>query len=111
MNEVDDILGASPKNDKYSIKQNSNNVRKNNYNNYKNNWKEEQNKARQEIYDIMNRKTTEIIKSGNDFKKYLDIQSKFYKHSVGNCLVKFPVPALGSIMQSYRLKSKSVKHF
>ena len=51
MNEVDDILGASPnnykRNDKYSIKQNSNqnNVRKNNYNSYKNNWREEQQKA------------------------------------------------------------------
>ena len=112
MNEVDDILGASPKNDKYSIKQNSNNVRKNNYNNYKNNWKEEQNKARQEIYDIMNRKTTEIIKSGNDFKKYLDIQSKFYKHSVGNCLVildKMPNATQIKDVQSWNEKDVYIK--
>ena len=112
MNEVDDILGASPKNDKYSIKQNSNNLRKNNYNNYKNNWKEEQNKARQEIYDIMNRKTTEIIKSGNDFKKYLDIQSKFYKHSVGNCLVildKMPNATQIKDVQSWNEKDVYIK--
>lgn len=93
MNEVDDILGANPnnykRNDKYSIKQNSNqnNVRKNNYNSYKNNWREEQQKARQEIYDTMNRKATEVVRNGNSFQSYLDMQSKFQKHSVGNCLV------------------------
>ena len=56
MNEVDDILGTSQQNDKYSIKQKPNNTKQNNYNSYKNNWKEEQNKARQEIYEIMNKK-------------------------------------------------------
>lgn len=87
MNEVDDILGTSQQNDKYSIKQKPNNTKQNNYNSYKNNWKEEQNKARQEIYEIMNKKSLDIIKNGDDFQKYLDVQSRFYKHSVGNCLV------------------------
>lgn len=87
MNEVDDILGTSPQNDKYSIKQKPNNTKQNNYNSYKNNWKEEQNKARQEIYEIMNKRALDIIKNGDDFQKYLDVQSIFYKHSVGNCLV------------------------
>ncbi len=87
MNEVDDILGTSQQNDKYSIKQKPNNTKQNNYNSYKNNWKEEQNKARQEIYEIMNNKSLDIIKNGDDFQKYLDVQSRFYKHSVGNCLV------------------------
>ena len=84
MNEVDDILGTSPQNDKYSIKQKPNNTKQNNYNSYKNNWKEEQNKARQEIYEIMNKRALDIIKNGDDFQKYLDVQSRFYKHSVGN---------------------------
>ena len=38
MNEVDDILGTSPQNDKYSIKQKPNNTKQNNYNSYKSNY-------------------------------------------------------------------------
>ena len=60
----------------------------------------------------MNRKTTEIIKSGDDFRKYLDIQSKFYKHSVGNCLVlldKMPNATQIKDVQSWNEKDIYVK--
>ena len=77
MNEVDDILGTSQQNDKYSIKQKPNNTKQNNYNSYKNNWKEEQNKARQEIYEIMNKKSLDIIKNGDDFQIIAQKSSHF----------------------------------
>lgn len=83
MSEIDDILGTNNKSNNYSTNRS--------YNNYKpkkqNNWKEKQNKDRQEIYDSMDRMATIVGNDGTKFQEYLDIQSRFVKHSVGNCLV------------------------
>lgn len=90
MNEIDDILGTSTSNsqNKYSVNRSSNGSKTSNYiEKNRNDWKEKQNKIRQEIYDTMDKKAIEISKNPNMFKQYLDTQSKFHKHSVGNCLV------------------------
>lgn len=73
MSVEDEILG------------NSKTTYKPKYNN--NNWKEQQAKDRKDAYDTME-KMSFLIKGNSDkFKQYLDIQSKFSKHSVGNCLL------------------------
>lgn len=83
MSEIDEILGTNNNSNKYSTNRN--------YNDYKpknqNNWKEQANKDRQEIFDSMNRMSTIVGNDGIKFQKYLDVQSRFAKHSVGNCLV------------------------
>ncbi len=79
MSEIDDILGTN----NYSTNRNYSNYNTRN----QNNWKEQQNKDRQEIYDTMDRMATIVSNDGTKFQEYLDIQSRFSKHSVGNCLV------------------------
>lgn len=78
MSEIDDILGTN----NYST-----NKPYNSKSQRQNNWKEQQNKDRQEIYDAMDRMATIISSDGTKFQEYLDIQSRFSKYSVGNCLV------------------------
>lgn len=81
MNEVDEILGTN--NNSYST-----NIKANNYKSKKQNtWREQQNKDRQEIYDTMDRMAKIVGKDNQKFQEYLNIQSKFAKYSVGNCLV------------------------
>lgn len=86
MNEYDDILE-----NKNSSNSKSNNYRNNynsNYNrNNNNNWQEKQNQQRQEAYDIMDKMAMEIKDNSEKFKQYLNIQSRFEKNSVGNCLL------------------------
>lgn len=83
MSEIDEILGTTNNTNNYTTNRN--------YNNYKpknqNNWKEQQNKDRQEVYDTMDRMATIVGNDGIKFQQYLDIQSRFAKYSVGNCLV------------------------
>lgn len=69
MSEIDEILGTNEK---------ANN---------QNDWKEQQNKDRQDIYKLMDTMASEVGNNGIKFQKYLDIQSRFFKYSVGNCLV------------------------
>lgn len=78
MSEIDDILGTN----NYSTNRSYNNKSQK-----QNNWKEQQNKDRQEIYETMDRMATIISNDGAKFQEYLDIQSRFSKYSVGNCLV------------------------
>lgn len=78
MNEYDDILGNTNKS--------QNNNYKNNYSSG-NSWQEKQNKQRKEAYDTMEKMAIAIKDNSSLFKQYLDIQSKFEKHSVGNCLL------------------------
>lgn len=42
---------------------------------------------KQQIYDMIDKTTEKIITSGEDFKKYLDVQSTFDSYSVGNALL------------------------
>lgn len=71
MDEIDEILGT---NDKYNKK-------------YENNKWEKQNADRKEAYNTIENMTQIIKKDEMMFKKYLDIQSRFDKYSVGNCLI------------------------
>lgn len=77
MDEIDEILGVNNNKTKENKEQKSNNV----------NWKSKQDKDRQEAYDTMEKMANEIKTDGTKFKKYLDIQSRFEKYSVGNCLI------------------------
>lgn len=84
MNEFDDIL----ENTNTSNNNNKANNYKTNYNkNYNNNWQTKQNKIRQDAYDTMEKMSLVVRGDSEKFKKYLDIQSKFEKYSVGNCLL------------------------
>ena len=102
MNEIDEILGTNNKtnnystNRKYNKKQNqyktkgnySNNKKyKNNWQEKKSDWKKQQNNDRQSIYDSMDRMATIVSNDSQKFRQYLEIQSRFSKYSVGNCLV------------------------
>ena len=121
MNEVDEILGTNNKTNNYSTNKNytknQNKYRTNsNRNNYstnryknksnwqekKNNWKQQQDQDRQAIYDTMDRMATIVGNDSKKFKQYLDIQSRFSKHSVGNCLV-----LLEKAPNSTRIKDES----
>ena len=82
MNEIDEILGTSTKTQNYST-----NRRYNNNYQKKNSWKEQQAQDRQEVYDTMDRMALIVANDSKKFKEYLDVQSKFTKYSVGNCLV------------------------
>jgi len=73
VNEIDDIMGNN--NFNYNNQYNSNN------------WREQQNQYRQECYDTMEEMAVAISNDSSKFKQYLDIQSNFQKHSVGNCLI------------------------
>ena len=101
MSEIDEILGTSNYTNDYSstkskgkyttnkdYKSNaSSNKSKSNWKESKNKWKEQQNQIRQEIYDTMDRMAKIVGNDSQKFQKYLDIQSRFSKYSVGNCLV------------------------
>lgn len=115
MNEVDEILGNDKNTTDYSTNRNrgqytnnrnySNSHSKNNRKNWqdkKNNWKEQQNQDRQAIYDTMDRMATVVGNDSQKFKQYLDIQSRFSKYSVGNCLV-----ILEKAPNSTRIKDES----
>lgn len=109
MSEVDEILGKSNNystNRNYSKKQgkynHSQNRNTNSWKQKKNDWKEQQNQDRQEIYDTMDRMATIVGNDSQKFKQYLDIQSRFSKHSVGNCLV-----ILEKAPNSTRIKDES----
>ena len=69
MDEIDDIMG------------NSSNQPRNN------SWQDRQNEDRKIAYATMEKMALAIKDDSNVFKQYLDIQSKFQKHSVGNCLI------------------------
>lgn len=84
VNEVDEILGNNQETNNYSNNRNNKNYKPNNK---QNNWKEQQNKDRQAIYDTMDRMAKIIGNDGQKFQQYLDIQSRFAKYSIGNCLV------------------------
>ena len=67
-----------------------NNYRSPDYNNRKDNrgdWIEKQNYDRQVIYDTMDRMALIVGNDSQKFQEYLDVQSRFEKYSVGNCLV------------------------
>lgn len=81
MDEINEILGTTPKTNNYSTNRNYNNYQK------KNSWKEKQAQDRQEIYDTMDRMALIVSNDSEKFKQYLDVQSNFTKYSVGNCLV------------------------
>ena len=67
---------------------NKSNTRTYNNNYSKESWQKRQARDRQIAYDTMEEMTSKIIQNeGRIFQKYLDIQSKFEKHSVGNCLI------------------------
>lgn len=119
MNEVDEILGTNNKTNNYSTNRNygkkqnkeignrsynnySNNKRKNSWQEKKNNWKKQQDQDRQAIYDSMDRMATIVGNDNRKFQQYLDIQSRFSKHSVGNCLV-----ILEKAPNSTRIKDES----
>lgn len=82
MSEVDEILGTS-NNNPYSTNINANNYKHNN----KKAWVEQQKKDRQQVYDTMDRMATIVSNDNQKFQEYLNIQSRFSKYSVGNCLV------------------------
>ena len=74
MSVEDDILGKGKM--EYKPRYNNNT-----------NWKDQQAKDRKEAYDTME-KMSFIVKGNSDkFKQYLDIQSRFQRHSVGNCFL------------------------
>lgn len=75
MNEVEELLG----------KENQNKSSKSNYDKEK--WKETQNKKRKQANEIADTMSLRITTDGNLFKNYLDIQSRFSKYSVSNCLI------------------------
>lgn len=85
MSEIDDILGKESKRTNYTTNRKYNDVRKKT--NSKNTWIEKQNKDRQEIYETMDRMALIVSADSNKFQEYLNIQSRFAKYSVGNCLV------------------------
>lgn len=94
-NEVNEFL----ENNNYSSKSTTNRSRNgNNYNKYhnrnynnrknnRNNFVEQQNHDRQVIYDTMDRMALVVGNDSQKFQEYLDVQSRFEKYSVGNCLV------------------------
>lgn len=83
MSEIDEILGTNNKRNNYTT-----NITSNNYkSNKQNNWKNQQNKDRQAIYEVMDRMAKIVGNDSNKFQQYLDIQSRFAKYSLGNCLV------------------------
>lgn len=73
MNQVNDILGNNKKTN-YKQKYNSN-------------WQEQQSRERKEAYETIEKMAFAIKSNGDKFKQYLDIQSRFKKHSVGNCFL------------------------
>lgn len=73
MNEVDDLLGKD--------KQKKNN----NFN--KEQWKENQNRKRKIANEIAEDMSLKVVKDGELFKNYLNLQSIFSKYSVSNCLI------------------------
>lgn len=90
MNEIDEILGTNSQlnnNKQYSTNRNYSNRQSNK--NYKNqdNWKQQLQQERQKIYNSMDKMAETVSQDSQKFKQYLDIQSRFAKYSVGNCLV------------------------
>lgn len=83
MDEISEILGTNDKNNrKYT------NNKSGNYNNQnKVDWREKQKQDRQECYDTMDRGAENVRQDSNKFNEYLNIQSRFSKYSVGNCLI------------------------
>lgn len=75
-NELNDLFGQV------------NNAKNNNYKNQnnKNKWKE-QNEKRKELYKKISDTSFSIVKDSNSFKAYLNVLSRFYKYSVGNCML------------------------
>ncbi len=69
MDEVEEILGTNDKT------------------NNQNEWKEQQKIDRNRIYNTMDRMAKIVGNNTTKFQEYLDIQSRFAKYSVGNCLV------------------------
>ena len=52
-----------------------------------NNWREEQKKKRNKAYNLIDETAKLIVNKNNVFQVYLDVQSRFSKHSVGNALL------------------------
>lgn len=101
MNEIDEYLqsknhynsyrrGTKYKKNYGQQNRNYNKYRKRNYNNRRNgndNWIEQQKQDKQIIYDTMDRMALVVGNDSEKFQEYLDVQSRFEKYSVGNCLV------------------------
>ena len=77
MNDFDDIMA----------KANGGNNTKKEKTFDKNAWIEKKQQERQEVYDLMDKTANEIKTDINKYKKYLDVQGRFDKYSVGNALV------------------------
>ena len=77
MKEVDELLGNNAQ--KQAQKSNSN------FN--KEQWKENQNRKRQRANEIADDMSLRVTTDAKLFQNYLDIQSKFSKYSVSNCLI------------------------
>ena len=59
---------------------------KNNKYNNQNKWKKKK-KKRKELYKKITDASFNIVKDSNLFKEYLNVLSRFYKYSVGNCML------------------------
>lgn len=75
MGVIDDIIGIQESNKQSKSTNNSSK------------WKQEQNELRQWCYNNMDNMALQVKDDGDLFKKYMDIQSRFEKHSVGNSLL------------------------
>lgn len=84
MDEISEILGTNDKkNSSYT-----NNRSNSSYSNQNQiNWREKQKKDRQECYATMDSGANAVKQDSNKFQEYLNIQSRFSKYSVGNCLI------------------------
>ena len=76
MGVIDDIIG---------IQESANYQSKDN--NATSKWKQEQNELRQWCYNNMDSMAMQVKDDGDLFKRYMDVQSRFEKHSVGNSLL------------------------
>ena len=50
-------------------------------------WIEYKKQEKQEVYELIDTTAEKIVQDGQEFKKYLDTQSKFEQYSVGNSLL------------------------
>lgn len=50
-------------------------------------WKAKKQEEKKETYELLDNATDEVKNDINKFRTYLDIQSKFDRYSVGNCLL------------------------
>lgn len=85
MDEFDDLLGNTGNSTNNNFKT-KDNTKKSNYFN-KQEWAEQQKQKRQDVYNTIEKITNIVTEDVEKFKTYLNIQSRFDKYSVGNCLL------------------------